>query len=86
MTSTNVSRVDVDVTRVEALSMRRLGKVLDRDPMRLGLHRVPAREFPRLRGLAGELARYGGERELDKGLDVILAGLRPRSARRIDDA
>jgi AcrR family transcriptional regulator len=44
--------------------------------LRLGLYRLPAREFPRLRELAGELARYDGERELDEGLDVILAGLR----------
>jgi hypothetical protein len=34
------------------------------------------REFPRLRALAGELATYDGGRELDEGLDVILAGLR----------
>jgi AcrR family transcriptional regulator len=56
------------------------------DLLRLGLYRLPAREFPRLRGLAGEFAGYGGERELDEGLDIILTGLRPRSTRRIDDA
>jgi AcrR family transcriptional regulator len=44
--------------------------------LRLGLYRLPAREFPRLRALAGELAGYDGEQELDEGLDVILAGLR----------
>jgi AcrR family transcriptional regulator len=44
--------------------------------LRLGLYRLPVREFPRLRALAGELAAYDGERELDEGLDVILAGLR----------
>lgn len=44
--------------------------------LRLGLYRLPASEFPRLRALAGELAAYDGERELDEGLDVILAGLR----------
>lgn len=46
------------------------------DLLRLGLHRLPAREFPRLRALADELAAYDGERELDEGLDVIIAGLR----------
>ena len=44
--------------------------------LRLGLYLLPARKFPRLRELAAELARYDGERELDEGLDVILAGLR----------
>jgi AcrR family transcriptional regulator len=48
------------------------------DLLRLGLHRLPVREFPRLRALAGELAAYDGERELDEGLDIILPGLRPR--------
>jgi AcrR family transcriptional regulator len=52
------------------------------DLLRLGLHRLPAREFPRLRGLARELARYDGARELDEGLDVVLAGLRGHPARR----
>jgi AcrR family transcriptional regulator len=46
------------------------------DLLRLGLHRLPLREFPRLRALAGELVGYDGERELDEGLDIILAGLR----------
>jgi AcrR family transcriptional regulator len=49
------------------------------DLLRLGLYRLPVREFPRLRALAGELAAYDGERELDEGLDVVLAGLRPRT-------
>ncbi|TWF80673.1 TetR family transcriptional regulator [Pseudonocardia hierapolitana] len=49
------------------------------DLLRLGLHRLPVPEFPRLRALAGELAAYDGERELDEGLDVILTGLRPRT-------
>jgi AcrR family transcriptional regulator len=56
------------------------------DLLRLGLHRLPVREFPRLRALAGELAAYDGERELDEGLDVILAGLRPRTTSRAADA
>jgi AcrR family transcriptional regulator len=46
------------------------------DLLRLGLYRLPVHEFPRLRALAGELASYDGRRELDEGLDVILAGLR----------
>jgi AcrR family transcriptional regulator len=46
------------------------------DVLRLGLYRLPVREFPRLRALAAELAEYDGERELDEGLDIILAGLR----------
>jgi AcrR family transcriptional regulator len=46
------------------------------DLLRLGLYRLPARDFPRLRGLAGELAGYDGERELDEGLDIVLTGLR----------
>lgn len=44
--------------------------------LRLGLFRLSVSEFPRLRALAGELAAYDGERELDEGLHVILAGLR----------
>jgi AcrR family transcriptional regulator len=46
------------------------------DLLRLGLHRLPAREFPRLRALAPELAGYDGVQELDEGLDIVLAGLR----------
>lgn len=46
------------------------------DLLRLGLNRLPLREFPRLRSLAAELAAYDGAQELDEGLDVILAGLR----------
>ncbi len=55
-------------------------RVLDPDEtddlLRLGLHRLPLREFPRIRALAGELATYDGARELDEGLSVVLAGLR----------
>ena len=46
------------------------------DLLRLGLHRLPPREFPRLRALAAELAAYDGAQELDEGLDIVLAGLR----------
>jgi AcrR family transcriptional regulator len=45
------------------------------DLLRLGLHRLPAKEFPRLRALAAELATYDGREELDEGLDVVLGGL-----------
>lgn len=44
--------------------------------LRLGLYRLPAREFPRLRSLAAELLEYDGAGELDEGLDIVLAGLR----------
>jgi AcrR family transcriptional regulator len=46
------------------------------DLLRLGLHRLPAREFPRLRSLASELASYDGAQELEEGLDVVIGGLR----------
>ncbi|RKS75526.1 AcrR family transcriptional regulator [Motilibacter peucedani] len=45
------------------------------DLLRLGLHRLPPREFPLLRSLASELARYDGAAELERGLDVLLVGL-----------
>lgn len=50
------------------------------DLLRLGLHRLPAREFPRLRSLAAELAAYDGEQELDEGLDIVIGGLRGQLA------
>ena len=45
------------------------------DLLRLGLHRLPARQFPILRSLAGDLAAYDGARELDRGLDLLVAGI-----------
>lgn len=45
------------------------------DLLRLGLHRLPIREFPRLRSLAHVLATYDGRTELDRGLDIVLTGL-----------
>ena len=45
------------------------------DLLRLGLYRLPAREFPRLRSLATALGSYDGAHELDEGLDIILGGL-----------
>ncbi|PPJ24692.1 TetR family transcriptional regulator [Nocardia nova] len=43
--------------------------------LRLGLHRLPVTEFPLLRQLAPLLADYDGEAELERGLDMLLAGL-----------
>lgn len=45
------------------------------DLLRLGLHRLPIREFPRIRALATALAAYNGHAELDRGLDTLLTGL-----------
>jgi AcrR family transcriptional regulator len=45
------------------------------DLLRLGLHRLPLSEFPILRGLASDLAAYDGATELERGLDILLAGL-----------
>ena len=44
--------------------------------LRLGLYRLPPREFPRLRSLAPALVAYDGAQELDEGLDIVLGGLR----------
>ena len=53
------------------------------DLLRLGLHRLPIREFARLRSLAPVLAAYDGAAELEQGVDILLAGvqsqLRPSS-------
>jgi AcrR family transcriptional regulator len=43
--------------------------------LRLGLHRLPIGEFPQLRDLAPVLASYDGGAELERGLDILLAGL-----------
>jgi AcrR family transcriptional regulator len=45
------------------------------DLLRLGLHRLPIQEFPIIRGLAPTLASYDGAAELERGLDILLAGL-----------
>lgn len=45
------------------------------DLLRLGLHRLPLREFPHVRALATDLAHYDGVAELDHGLDILLTGL-----------
>jgi AcrR family transcriptional regulator len=45
------------------------------DLLRLGMHRLPLREFPLLRSLAHSLACYDGAAELERGLDILIAGL-----------
>ena len=45
------------------------------DLLRLGLHRLPIREFPRLRSLAPVLAAYDGAAEFERGMDILLTGL-----------
>ena len=45
------------------------------DLLRLGLYRLPITQFPLLRGLASALACYDGAAELERGLDILLAGL-----------
>lgn len=44
--------------------------------LRLGLHRLPAKEFPHVRDVAEELATYDGAAELDQGLDMLITGLK----------
>ncbi|MDQ1622525.1 MAG: hypothetical protein QOH19_943, partial [Actinomycetota bacterium] len=43
--------------------------------LRLGLHRLPPKDFPHLRVLAPILSGYDGRAELDQGLSILLAGL-----------
>jgi AcrR family transcriptional regulator len=45
------------------------------DLLRLGLHRLPIRDFSLLRSLASVLACYDGAAELERGLDILLTGL-----------
>ena len=49
--------------------------------LRLGLHRLPAKDFPRLRALAPVLADYDGEAELDQGITILLSGLESQLSR-----
>ena len=49
--------------------------------LRLGLHRLPAKEFPRLRALASALTDYDGASELDQGLTILLSGLEAQLSR-----
>ncbi|MFI7008698.1 TetR/AcrR family transcriptional regulator [Streptomyces sp. NPDC050145] len=56
-------------------------RAMDADPdepdpaYRLGLHRLPARELPRLRELAPLMAERDGEDQLSTGLDALLRRL-----------
>jgi AcrR family transcriptional regulator len=50
------------------------------DLLRLGLHRLPVKEFPLLRGLASALTSYDGAAELEEGLDILIDGLRSKDA------
>jgi len=50
------------------------------DLLRLGLHRLPLKDFPLLRGLAPVLAAYDGGAELERGLDILIFGLRAQLA------
>lgn len=43
--------------------------------LRLGLHRLPADDFPHLRSLVHELVAFDGAAELDLGLNALLIGL-----------
>jgi AcrR family transcriptional regulator len=43
--------------------------------LRLGLHRLPAKDFPHLRALGPVLADYDGAAELDQGISILLSGL-----------
>jgi len=45
------------------------------DLLRLGLHRLPRREFPRIRALAPELASYDGAAHLQQGVEMMITGL-----------
>jgi AcrR family transcriptional regulator len=45
------------------------------DLLRLGMYRLPLSEFPMLRSLAHDLACYDGTAELERGLDILIAGL-----------
>ncbi len=45
------------------------------DLLRLGMYRLPLSEFPLLRSLAHDLACYDGTAELERGLDILIAGL-----------
>ena len=44
------------------------------DLLRLGLHRLPRREFPRIRAVAPELASYDGA-HLQQGVELMITGL-----------
>lgn len=43
--------------------------------LRLGLYRLPPKDFPHLRSLVPVLTDYDGKKELDGGITILLAGL-----------
>jgi AcrR family transcriptional regulator len=43
--------------------------------LRMGLHRLPKKDFPHLRDLAELLLSYDGKAELDQGITILLEGL-----------
>ena len=45
------------------------------DLLRLGLHRLPRREFPRIRAVAPDLASYDGAAHLQQGVALMITGL-----------
>ncbi|TPQ23632.1 TetR/AcrR family transcriptional regulator [Streptomyces sporangiiformans] len=47
--------------------------------IRLGLHRLPASDFPRLRALGPALATPAGEQQLTAGIDALLDHLVPQT-------
>lgn len=49
------------------------------DLLRLGLHRLPVKEFPALRGLASALMHYDGAAELERGLDILIDDLHDKN-------
>lgn len=48
------------------------------DLLRLGLHRLPRREFPRIRAVAPDLASYDGAAHLRQGVALMITGLQSR--------
>ena len=48
------------------------------DLLRLGLHRLPRREFPRIRAVAPELASCDGAAHLQQGVALMITGLQSR--------
>jgi AcrR family transcriptional regulator len=54
--------------------------------LRLGLHRLPPKDFPRLRALGPVLADYDGAAELDQGINILLSGLAAHLSRELEPA
>ncbi len=48
--------------------------------LKLGLHRLPKKDFPHLRHLAPMLVDYDGRGELDQGITILLEGLEAQLA------